>query len=169
MELTSDLTDTADIDAKLARGRGTFKLLSKVIHSTALPVKLRVKLFQPLIVPTMLHGCECWTLSYTVCDKLNVFQYRCFRAILGVRCQIIVRSQCEVTMSLAQLVRLRRLGWTGHVLRQSDLIVHDVLFSRPNYRGRGRHRTVVADLAGDISLVCNFASEDSSLAVTATE
>jgi len=29
-------------------------------------------------------------------------------------------------MSLAQLVRLRRLGWTGHVLRHNDLIVHIV-------------------------------------------
>ena len=52
---------------------------------------------------------------------------------------------------------------TGHVLRHSDLIVHDVLFSRADYRGRGRHGTLVADLAGDVSLVCNFASEDRSL------
>ena len=56
-----------------------------------------------------------------------------------------------------------KLGWTGHVLHHNDLIVHDVLFSRADYRGRGRHRTLVADLAGDVSLVCNFASEDSSL------
>jgi len=47
VELTSDLTDTADVDAKLARGRGIFKSLSKVFRSTgctALPTKLRVKL-----------------------------------------------------------------------------------------------------------------------------
>ena len=66
-------------------------------------------------------------------------------------------------MPLVQLVRLRRLGWTGHVLHYNDLIVHDVLFSRADYRGRGRHRTLVADLAGDVSLVCNFASEDGQL------
>jgi len=62
-------------------------------------------------------------------------------------------------MSLAQLVRLRRPGWTGHVLRHDDLIVHDALFTRANYRGRGRHRTLVADLAADVNLVCNFANE----------
>jgi len=168
VELTSDLRDTTDVDAKLARGRGTFKSLSKVFCSTALPVKLRVKLFQSLIVPTVLHGCEGWTLSRSVCDKLNVFQSRCLWTILGVRWQDhvsneSVRSQCEVPMSLAQLVRLRRLGWTGHVLRHNDLIVHDALFSRADYRGRGRHRTLVADLAADVSLVCNFANEDSTL------
>jgi len=58
VELTSDLTDTTDVDAKLARGRGTFKSLSEVFHSTAVPIKLRVKLFHTLIVPTVLHGCE---------------------------------------------------------------------------------------------------------------
>jgi len=57
VEITTDLTDTADIDAKLSRGRrGIFTSLSKVFHSTALPVKLRVKLFQTLIVPTVLHA-----------------------------------------------------------------------------------------------------------------
>jgi len=76
VELTSDLAYTADIDAKLSRGRSTFTSLSKVFCSSALSVKLRVKLFQTLIIPTVLHGCECWTLSRAVCDKLNVFQSR---------------------------------------------------------------------------------------------
>ena len=39
--LTSELTDMADIDTKLSCGRGTFKSLSKMFCSTALPVKLR--------------------------------------------------------------------------------------------------------------------------------
>ena len=63
----------------------------------------------------------------------------------------------------------RVFRWTGHVLRHNDLIVHDALFSRDDYRGRGRHRTLVADLAGDVSLVCNFASEDRSLPLNRDE
>ena len=132
VEITTDLTDTADIDTRLSRGRGIFTSLSKVFRSTALPVKLHVKLFQTLIVPTVLHGCECWTLSRTVCDKLNVFQSRCLRTILGVKWQDhvsneTVRSRCSVPMSLAQLVWLRRLGWAGHVMRHNELIVHEVV------------------------------------------
>jgi len=101
-----ELTDTADVDAKIARGRGTFTSLSTVFRSTALPIKLRVKLLQTLIVPTVLHGCECWTLSRTVCDKLNIYQSRCLRTILGLRWQEhvsndTVRSRCEVTLSLS--------------------------------------------------------------------
>jgi len=38
VELTSDLADTADIDAKLSRGRSTFTSLSKVLCSSALSV-----------------------------------------------------------------------------------------------------------------------------------
>jgi len=41
--------------------------------------------------------------------------------------------------------------------------------SRADYRGRGRHGTLVADLAGDVSLVCNLASEDSSLPLNRDE
>ena len=67
VELTSDLADTADIGAKLSRGRSTFTSLSIVFCSSALSVKLRVKLFQTLIVPTVLHGCECWTVDTVLC------------------------------------------------------------------------------------------------------
>jgi len=37
------------------------------------------------------------------------------------------------------------------------------MFSRADSERRGRHRTLVADLADDISHVCNFVSQDSSL------
>ena len=76
VELTSNLTDATHIDAKLSCGRGIFRSLSKVFCSSALSVKLRVKLFQTLIMPTVLHGCECWTLSRAVCYKLNVFKWQ---------------------------------------------------------------------------------------------
>ena len=134
VELTSDLADTADIDAKLSRGRSTFTSLSKVFCISALSVKLRVKLFQTLIVPTVLHGC--WTLSRAVCNKLNVFQSRCLRSILGVKWQDhvsneTVRLHCSVAMLLAQLVRLRRLGWAGHVIRHDEQCFHSGFFEVP--------------------------------------
>ena len=75
----------------------------------------------------------------------------------------VVRSRCSVPMSLAQLARLRRLGWAGHVLRHNELMIHKVMFSRANSKRRGHHRTLVADLADDFSHVCSFASLVSSL------
>ena len=42
VELTSDMTDMANIDAKLSRGRSTFTSLSKVFCSSALSVKLKL-------------------------------------------------------------------------------------------------------------------------------
>jgi len=64
---------------------------------------------------------------------------------------------------LAQLVRLRRLGWAGHVIRHDELIVHEVVFSQVELKRRGRHRTLVADLADDVSHICSFAGRDASL------
>ena len=82
----------------------------------------------------------------------------------------MIQSAHDVKSPLAQLVRLRRLGCTGHVLRHSHLIVHDLLFSRADYRGRGRIWTLyVADLASDVSLIWNLASEDSSLPLNRDE
>ena len=56
-------------------------------------------------------------------------------------------------MSLAQLARLRRLGWAGHVLRRNELMIHKVVFSRANSKRCGRHRTLIAGLTDLINQV----------------
>ena len=38
----------------------------------------------------------------------------------------------------------------------NELIVHEVAFSRVDLKRHGRHRTVVADLADDVSHICSF-------------
>ena len=53
------------------------------------------KVIKDFDVPTVLHGCECWTLSRTVCDKLNVFQSRCLGTTLGLRWQDQSRTGCK--------------------------------------------------------------------------
>jgi len=48
-------------------------------------------------------------------------------------------------------------------IRLDELIVHEVVFSQVDLKRRGRHRTVVADLADDVSHVCSSAGRDASL------
>jgi len=137
-----------------------------------------VKLFQTLIVSTVLHGCACWTLSHTVCHKLNVFQSQCLRTTLGVRWQDHVYQMIQSTHDVKSPCHWLNLygseGWAGLdmfcvTMTSLSTIGTMFLFSRPNYRGCGRHGTLVSDLAGDVSLVCNLASEDSSLPLNRAE
>jgi len=72
----------------LSHGRDTFKSLSKIFCSTV-SVKLRARLFHTLIVPTVLHDCESWTLPRAVCDKLNVFLMRCLRTTATSSVQLL--------------------------------------------------------------------------------
>jgi len=66
------------------------------------------------------------------------------------------------SLSLAQQVQIRRLGWTGHALCYDDLIVHNVLFSSVDAKWRGHQHTLVADVADDVRCVCTFANQDLS-------
>jgi len=76
---------------------------------------------------------------------------------------VAVRERCGVSMSLAQQVRVRRLGCTGQALRHDDLIAHNVLFSSADAKWCGHLRTLVADVTDDVRCVCTFANEDLSL------
>ena len=72
-------------------------------------------------------------------------------------------------MSLAQLVRLRRLGWAGHVVAyamMNSLSMKSCFHEYIDRERRGRHRTLVADLADDVSHICSFAGRDASQLAT---
>jgi len=55
-----------------------------------------------------------------------------------------------------------RLGWP-FTTPYDKLILHEIVFSRADSKRRGRHRTLVADLADDINHVCCFANPNTSL------
>jgi len=88
-----------------------------------------------------------------------LFQSRCLYSQRVKWNSSLTLLSCHV----AQLVRLRRLGWAGHVIRHDKLIVHEVMFSQVDLKRRGRHRTLVAVLADDLSHICSFACRDASL------
>ena len=110
---------------------------------------------------TVLHRVQ-WTLSRALCDKLNVFQSRWLRSLLGIRWEDnktneAVRARCGVSMSLAQQMRIRRLSWTGNMPRHDDLIVHELLFS--NVDAKRHHRSVVTDAADNVRRICIFVNQ----------
>ena len=82
------------------------------------------RLYEAVIVPTVLYGAETWSVSEVDKKKLNVFEMRCLRSMVGVsRIDRVrnqsVRNRSGVVEKLSNRVEKKVLGWFGHLERMN--------------------------------------------------
>ena len=88
-----------------------------VICDKNVPVKLKVKIYQTVIKPTMLYGAECWSMRKKKEHLLNKTEMRILRLIQGISLKDHVRSE-EIqkrlnVMPIVDQVTKRRLSSYG--------------------------------------------------------
>ena len=72
-----------DIANRLKKGRGVFKSLWRVWSVRGIGRRTKLKLFDSLVKPVLLYGCETWKITIKAAEKkLDTFQSRCLRSIL---------------------------------------------------------------------------------------
>ena len=105
-------------------------------------------------VPVVLCGCETWSLTLRKECRLRVFENRMLRRVLGPKRDEVTGewrklhnekiSDLYSLPNIVQVVKLRRMRWSGHVARMGEgRGVHWVLVGKPEGKrplGRPRHR-----------------------------
>ena len=145
--LCSVLPDSsADIKRRIALASAAFGRLKEAIWKRRTISKpLKVRLNNALILPIAMYAAETWTLKAENTRRLEVFEMRCLRAILGVtrRDRLrneFVRKTLNVQNTITVVVKQKRLRWFGHVTRRPpESHVKQVYHQDfPNPRPRGR-------------------------------
>ncbi|KAI8519286.1 hypothetical protein Bbelb_025430 [Branchiostoma belcheri] len=131
--------------ASQALGRLRTRVLKQ--HNVKLSTKLKV--YHAVVIPSLLYGCETWTLYKRHIKQLERFHMRSLRSILGVRWQDKV-SNLEIldraeTISIEALILKAQLRWTGHVIRMDDTripkqLLYGELCQGKRKRGRPQKR-----------------------------
>ena len=94
---------------------------------------------------------ETWTLNKEIERRIEAFEMRCFRRLLGITFKdritnIEVRSRIQQAIvpfeNLLTIVRKRILRWFGHVLRGGGLANTILQGTVPGKRGRGRPKGI---------------------------
>ncbi|GFS00036.1 endonuclease-reverse transcriptase [Elysia marginata] len=113
--------------------------------------KIRIKLYNSLVKSILLYNCGTWALTTTDEKKLESFQRRQLRRILGIHYQTKITNQslykkCSETPLSLQILELR---WRlfGHILRRDNSIPANLAmlyyFNENSNRGRGRPTTTL--------------------------
>ena len=100
-----------------------------------------------IVLPTLLYGCQTWTFTKNIVQKINVFQRAAERSMLGIRKSdrrrnADIRNITHVTDAVELACRLK-WRWAGHVARTTDnrwseRVLH--WYPREGTRPRGRPR-----------------------------
>mgnify|MGYP006273469667 CR=1 FL=1 len=128
--LTKDGRSTTEIKTRLAMATSAMTKLNKIWRSNDISFKTKVKLFRSLVISILLYGCESWTMTAETTKRIQTFETKCFRRLLGIswkdrKTNTYVRSQVALLAGpqepLLATVKKRKLAWFGHVTRHNTL------------------------------------------------
>ena len=71
------LTSDADVDRRVASATAAFGALKNIFNSKCLSEELKVEVYKALVLPTLLYGCEAWSLREDLFKRLRSFHTVC--------------------------------------------------------------------------------------------
>ena len=112
------------VENRVAKAWSKWRELGGVICDKKVPTKLKVLIYQTVIRPTLLYGCETWTISIKDERCVATTEMRMVRWAMGVSLlehrrneEILEEAKVE---QIATVMRRRRLEWFGHVKRRDE-------------------------------------------------
>ncbi|KAJ4442180.1 hypothetical protein ANN_12046 [Periplaneta americana] len=143
---------------RMHRGRRLMPLswlrkFEKLLSSSLLSKKLKIRIYKTVILPVVLYGCETWTLTLREEQRLRVFENKVLRKIFGAKRDEVTGEWRKLhNIELHTLysspdtnrnIKSRRLRWAEHVARTGEIRNALVLVRRPEEKitlGRPRRK-----------------------------
>ena len=123
------LTCDADVNKRIASATAAFGALKNNFTDKYLSEELKGEVYKALILPTLLYGCEAWSLREDPFKRLCSFHNKCARSMCRVNLHHTFRNHITTSSLFRRLGLLdihsyfynRFLRWAGHVSAHSDL------------------------------------------------
>ena len=149
-----------EINTRIGKAAGAFRLL-RSIWKAKICIQTKLKIYNSVVISTLLYGCETWATTGKHEQRLDAFDSRCLRIILGIRWWHRVRNS-DIRERTKQpytstIIKRHRLRWYGHMQRMAKnrlpwRLYHwdPTTIGGKRRQGRQRHRwrdTCAQDLA----------------------
>ena len=146
--LGSTLSRSANLDdevtTRLSKASSAFgRLRDKAWDRRGIHTKTKINVYKAVVLPTLLYGCETWTVYSRHAKKLNSFHLKCLRKILRIKqedkipdTEVLERAESE---SIHALLKRSQLRWAGHVRRMPDCRIPKKLLYGELAEGKRSH------------------------------
>ena len=117
--LTEDGQVSSELSRRIGQARGEYTSLCKVWKHSLLPVKRKLYIFQSLVLSKLLYGIAACCFTAAQLRRVNGFQAKCLRQILGIshsyysrvsNAEVLRRSGAKLATDLLVEQQLTQLG-----------------------------------------------------------
>ena len=100
------------------------RLRNRVLIQHNIQLLTKLKFYNAVVLPSLLYGCDTWTLYRRHVKKLESFHKRTLRSILGIKWQdritnLEVLDRANSTSIESMLIKAQ-LRWVGHIIRMEE-------------------------------------------------
>ncbi|KAJ8735284.1 hypothetical protein PYW07_006904 [Mythimna separata] len=140
-------TDTMhkEIDRRIANTWKRFWSLSEIMKNKDMPNKDKRKVYNMCILPCLTYGCQTWSLTEKLSNKITVCQNGIERSVLGVKRKDkikLTKIKNETKFKdVSKVCKTLKWKWTGHMLREKNEKWTKIItewYPRDGKRSKGR-------------------------------
>ncbi|CAH1270907.1 Hypp4507 [Branchiostoma lanceolatum] len=118
---TSDCRSDSDTHLRIGRATAAMASLDNIWSNRKLSLLTKLRLYNSLVLSILMYGSKSWTLTATQELRLDAFDTRCQRRLLGIRWYDLVSNTTlrDITKQppLTSMIRSARLRLFGHIAR----------------------------------------------------
>ena len=134
-----------EIKRRIALAKDEFQRLEHILRNRKISMETKKRVLECYVISTLTYGCECWTISAQMEERLKAAEMWFLRRMLRISYidhvtneTVLIRA--NTTRKLMKIIRRRQLEFLGHVMRKEgmeDLILNGKI---QGTRSRGRPR-----------------------------
>ena len=119
-KITADGDCSHEIKSLLLRSK-VMTNLDSILESRDITLSTKVRLVKAMAFPTVMYGCESWTVKKAECQRIDVFKLWCWRRLLRVpwtarRSNQSILKKISPGCSLEGLMLKLKLQYFGHLM-----------------------------------------------------
>ena len=145
-KITADGDCSHEIKRCLLLGRKVMANLNSILKSRDITLSTKVHLVKAMVFPSVMYGCESWTIKKAEHRRLDAFELWCWRRLLRVpwtarRSSQSILKEISPGYSLEGLMLKSKLQYFGHLMRRADSFAKTLMPGKiEGRRRRGRQR-----------------------------
>lgn len=126
--LTNNNNEQPEIEKRIGRGCRAAGIMKELFKSKNVSLGAKLRIYNTVICPAVLYGCELWVLNQQEANKLEIWERRILRGIFGGikdsdglwrrRTNKEIREMYGKP-TITQKIRKQRASWLGHVVRMN--------------------------------------------------
>ena len=106
--------------------------LDSILKRSDNTLPTKVHLVKAMVFPVVMYECECWTMKKAECRRIDAFELRCWRRLLGVPWTARMSNQSilkEISpgCSLEGVMLKLKLQYFGHLMQRVDSLEKTLL------------------------------------------